>query len=70
MNKLKTAKSIKTEYLEEQYKLEEERKDAAQQQIVRLVESRVEEEKAGRVSYIVRDDIEEQEQEQEQEQDN
>ncbi|NLL56613.1 MAG: hypothetical protein GX242_05330, partial [Clostridiales bacterium] len=42
---LKTAKSIKTEYLEEQYKLEEERKDAAQQQIVRLVESRVEEEK-------------------------
>lgn len=45
MNKLKTAKSIKTEYLEEQYKIEEEKKDAAQQQLVRIVESRVEEEK-------------------------
>ncbi|HKL73747.1 MAG TPA: hypothetical protein VJ903_02525 [Clostridia bacterium] len=45
MNKLKTAKSIKSEYLEEQYKIEEEKKDVAQQQLVRLVENRVEEEK-------------------------
>jgi len=45
MNKIKSAKSIKTEYLEEQYQFEEEKKEAAQQQLVRIVESRVEEEK-------------------------
>lgn len=45
MNKIKTSKTIKAEYLEEQYKVEEEKKSAAQEQIVRLVESRVEDEK-------------------------
>jgi hypothetical protein len=50
MNKIKSTKNIKAEYLEEQFKVDVEKKDAAQQQIVRLVESRVEDEKRGIVA--------------------
>lgn len=46
MNKIKSVKSIKAEYVEEQAKIETEKKEVANQQLVRLVESRVADEKA------------------------
>ncbi len=46
MNKLKNANSVKAQYVEEQAKLALDRKEAAEQQLVRLVESRVADEKA------------------------
>ncbi len=46
MNKLKNTKSIKAEYVEEQARIETEKKDIANQQLVRIVESRVADEKA------------------------
>lgn len=46
MNKIKNAQSVKAQYIEEQAKLATDRQEAAQQQLVRLVESRVADEKA------------------------
>lgn len=46
MNKLKNAESVKSRYIEEQAKLATDRQEAAQEQLVRLVESRVADEKA------------------------
>lgn len=46
MNRLKNANSIKNQYIEEQAKLAADRQDAAQEQLVRLVESRVADERA------------------------
>lgn len=46
MNKLKNAESVKAQYIEEQAKLAVDRREAAEQQLVRLVESRVADEKA------------------------
>lgn len=46
MNKLRNANSVKNRYIEEQAKLATDRQEAAQQQLVRLVESRVADEKA------------------------
>ena len=46
MNKIKNAKTVKAQYIEEQAKLATDRQEAAQQQLVRLVENRVADEKA------------------------
>lgn len=46
MSKVKNAKSIKAEYIDEQAKIEQDKKEVANMQLVRLVESRVADEKA------------------------
>jgi hypothetical protein len=46
MNKIKNAKTVKERYVQEEAKLSEDRREAAQQQITRLVEARVADEKA------------------------
>lgn len=46
MSKIKNAKSIKVEYIDEQAKMETDRKEVANLQLVRMVENRVADEKA------------------------